>query len=162
MAALDGSLTADRLAAIWFSAPPDEPLEDIQEAVEAFYRRSEDRPEKSESCGPMAYTFGADAGAIVASFQKTYGIDLTTAKMHWWRFCDLLDGLILHSFQERVQFRLADVGKIKNGEARSRASRMKRLYALDDMGQPVREETPMTLEEYNAWLIGGGKHGGKK
>lgn len=161
MAALDGSLTADRLLSIWFPEPPDAPLEDVQEAVEAFFRRSEDKPAGRGSCGPMAYSFSADAGSIVAAFQRAYRIDLTTAELHWWRFCDLLDGLILHSFQERVQFRLADVGKIKSSDARNRASRMKRIYALNDRGQLVREEAPMTLEEYNAWLIGGGKHASK-
>ena len=34
-----------------------------------------------------------DGSFIVASFQQAYGIDLTTADMHWHRFCALLDGL---------------------------------------------------------------------
>lgn len=110
----------------------------------------------------MAYAYGTDAEVIIAAFQQIYGIDLTTVKMHWWRFCALLDGLIAHSFQDRVRFRLAEPGKIKNSEDRSRAARLKRLYALDEYGRPAHEEKPMTLEEYNAWLIGGSRHGSKK
>lgn len=35
------------------------------------------------------YSFEKDANYIFAAFQQTHGIDLETAKMHWWKFLAL-------------------------------------------------------------------------
>lgn len=41
----------------------------------------------------QAYDYDIDQALILAAFQQAYGIDLTTADMHWWRFRALLQGL---------------------------------------------------------------------
>lgn len=43
----------------------------------------EDREEK------RVYSFDVDQSLIFAAFQGTHGIDLSTAKLHWWRFLNL-------------------------------------------------------------------------
>ena len=126
------------------------------EAVHAFLRCGEEAKEKKEEDKgegrrPSPYSFQADAGAILAEFQQVYGIDLSTAEMHWWRFSALLRGLIGHSFSERVKYRVADLDKIKDSEVRRHWRAMKDAYALDDHGQPARK--PQTLEEYNEMLL---------
>lgn len=35
------------------------------------------------------YSFQKDAGFIFAAFRQTHGIDLETAKLHWWKFLAL-------------------------------------------------------------------------
>lgn len=152
IASMEKSLTPAKLLAIWFPEAVPTDIQAAQKAVNAFYRRSEEEPGEGKDA-PVAYAFGADGGAILAAFQRSYGIDLTTASMHWWRFCALLEGLLTHTFEQRVQFRLAEPGKIKNKEARSHALQMKRLYALNTAGKPLHESEPQTVEGYYQWML---------
>lgn len=100
---------------------------------------------------PPPYSLLTDAQAIQSEFQRRYGIDLAHVEMHWWRFSALLRGLIAHSFSERVKYRLADVGQIRDPHTRRYWQEMQQLYALDERGEPVRR--PQTLEEYNEMLL---------
>ena len=43
--------------------------------------------------GELTCDYHCDAPYLVAAFQQAYGIDLTTAKMHWWRFRALFAAL---------------------------------------------------------------------
>jgi hypothetical protein len=135
---------------LWFPAQKPTDISAAQEAINAFYRCGEDAPKKTED-KPPPYSFAADAEAIQAAFQREYHIDLSTVSMHWWRFQALLHGLLGHSFADRVQYRICDIGSIKNKETRSRYQKYKTQYALDQYGQPVRR--PTTLEEYNDMLL---------
>nr|DAQ43443.1 MAG TPA: hypothetical protein [Caudoviricetes sp.] len=152
MAASDGSLTPQRLLDIWFPGPAPSDFAAAQEAVNAFYRRTEDKPDSGKD-GPMPYSYLADAGAIFAAFQRAYGIDLSAATMHWWRFMALLEALVTHSFEDRVQYRITEPSKIKDKAQREHYYQMRRLYQLDEHGQPAAKQAPMTLEEYNNWML---------
>lgn len=152
MAALDGSLTPQRLLDIWFPRQVPADFAAAQEAVNAFYRRAEDKSGSRED-GPVPYSYLADAGAIFAAFQRVYGIDLSTVSMHWWRFSALLEGLLTHSFEDRVQYRITEPGKIKDKARREHFRQMRRLYQLDEHGRPAAKQEPMTLEEYNNWML---------
>lgn len=101
----------------------------------------------------MPYSYLADAGAIFAAFQRAYGIDLSAATMHWWRFMALLEALVTHSFEDRVQYRITEPSKIKDKAQREHYYQMRRLYQLDEHGQPAAKQAPMTLEEYNNWML---------
>ena len=151
MAVMAGRLTEEQFYTLWFPAERPADFSAAQEAVSAFYRCSEELPEKKDGREVPAFAFGVDAEAIVAAFQREYGIDLTTERMHWWRFMALLRGLLSHSFTERVQYRVCDPEKAKSSELRSRYRQLKRQYALTATGEPYRE--PQTLEEYNALLL---------
>lgn len=52
-------------------------------------------PERNEvpDNEPPGFFWDFDSGRIWASFKATYGIDLHTAKMHWFEFCNLLASL---------------------------------------------------------------------
>jgi hypothetical protein len=159
MAALGGSLTPQRLLEIWFPCQAPADFAAAQEAVNAFYRRAEGGPDGGKD-GPIPYSYLADAGAIFAAFQRVYGVDLSTATMHWWRFSALLEGLLTHNFEDRVQYRITEPGKIKDKARREHYYQMRRLYQLDERlyqldehGQPAAKQAPMTLEEYNDWML---------
>ncbi len=152
MAALDDSLTPQRLLDIWFPGPAPTDFAAAQEAVNAFYRRTEDKSDGGNG-GPVPYSYRTDAGAIFVAFQRAYGIDLSSATMHWWRFLALLEGLVTHSFEDRVQYRITEPGKIKDKARREHYYQMYRLYQLDERGKPVAKQAPMTLEEYNNWML---------
>lgn len=48
------------------------------------------------------FDFGFDAGLIYASFMADYGLDLSTVRLHWWRFSALLAGLSEGSILRQV------------------------------------------------------------
>lgn len=125
MAAARGDLTADGFLALWFPAEKPRDVAAALEAVGAFYAMGNPR----DSQGPAAYDFQVDAGAIYAAFYREYGLNLATAELHWWQFRALLEGLITHSFQQRVGYRVGDLGDLEAKE-RAKALRMRRLYAI--------------------------------
>lgn len=150
MAVMAGTLTERQFFDLWFPERRPKDLSAAQEAVSAFFRCSEEPPGPI-SGEPLAYAFGVDAEAIIAAFQREYHIDLTTEKLHWWRFTALLHGLIRHSFTERVQYRTCNPEEIKDKRIRERYRKLKQQYALAANGEPYRP--PRTLEEYNELLI---------
>ncbi len=77
------------------------------------------------------YSYEHDADYICAAFQSEYGIDLTTAELHWWRFRALFRGLSSSTELVRIMgYRAADTSQIKSKEERARITRLKILYAL--------------------------------
>lgn len=128
MAAMDGSLTEGLFFKLWFPAQCPEDLEAALEAVGQFYNLGQPRPDRP---GPAVYSFLADAGPIFAAFQRYYGIDLREARMHWWQFRALLEGLITHSFRQRVGYRTADL-KGRDAQERAEILKYRSLYALEE------------------------------
>ena len=144
-------MTVQRSLQLWYPAeiPPD--IDAAQEAVDWFFRCGA-APGKTNTAHEVpAYAYDVDAEAIIAAFQREYGIDLTMTHLHWWRFCALLQGLLTHSFTERVRYRVCDAEGIKNAEVRSEYRKYKARYALDATGRPT--EKPETLDAYNEMLL---------
>lgn len=108
--------------------------EQVKEAVDRmieFYAHS-DGGEKGEGGGKSkrSYDFEQDADALLSSFLDTYGIDLSTAMLHWWTFKRLLCNLPPETpFMQRIYFRTADVKKLSKAE-REHVLKMRRVYAL--------------------------------
>lgn len=139
----------------WFLDRSPEDVDGALEALNAFYRCGEEPQTGGGEGGSRPYSLWADAGAIVADFNRVYAVDLTTEKLHWWRFCALLGGLLGPNLAQRADYRLAKLGEIKDKRLRAHYSKMKEYYALDASGQKQRR--PQTLEEYNQWLLSGGR-----
>lgn len=148
---LHGSATVKEVLDLWF--PGDCPADSSAalEAVNEFYRCGDAPSDQADQNLPMPYAFEADSAALIAAFQREYNIDLSTAKMHWWRFSALLRGLMEHSFSERVQYRVCDLGKIRSKELRDNYSKLKQQFALDAHGRKRKE--PTTVEEYEAMIM---------
>ena len=109
------------------------PPKDIDAAVEAvsgflFGNR------KGGGAGKRVTSYSQDAGLIRAAFLQTYGIDLWTAKLHWFQFRDLMDGLPEGTrYNEIVGIRARPLPKATkyNAEERQWLMRAKETYALD-------------------------------
>lgn len=72
-----------------------------------------------------------DAPYIIGDFLRFYGIDLLTAKMHWWRFKILFSALPDNSqIMKRIGYRSIDLGQIKSDSERKRMMKLKQAYAL--------------------------------
>lgn len=96
--------------------------------------------------GPEAYDYDIDQALILAAFRQAYGIDLSTASMHWWVFSALLQGLPDDTrFMTIVGYRTADTSKMPKETARQ-YSELKARYAIR------RDKPPMTKAEAEARL----------
>ena len=142
-----GTLTEEGFYRLWFPAERPGDLEQALEAVGAFYRQGRPRQET----GPQAYDLLVDAGPIFAAFRRQYGMDLNEAgDMHWWHFLGLLEGLITHSFSQRVSYRVGDL-KGLSPEQRAEVLRYRALYRLEGEEEAWRS----TSKTSSAWRSGG-------
>lgn len=122
---------AGLLNAFYLGAIPSPVNEAAQKMIE-FYAH-QDRGEQKEGTGgsgKRSYDFAQDADALLASFLDAYGLDLSTAKIHWWTFKRLLCNLPPDTpFMKRLYYRTADLKKLSKSE-RKHVEKMRLLYAL--------------------------------
>ncbi len=111
-------------------------LPDAYRALVEFYLASEPRRSGDGASGggtAVAFDYQCDAPYIIAAFQQTYGIDLTSAKIHWWRFRALLSGLLSEEclFARIVRWRTADLTELDDAE-RGHYEQMRERFALPE------------------------------
>ncbi len=119
-------LTEETFYALWFPEKRPRDLDKALEAIGYFYRMG--RPPGEES-GPVPYDLLLDSGPIYAAFYQAYRLDLSLTSLHWWRFLALLEGLISHSFSQRVACRTASLEGLDAAQ-RGELLRLRRMYAL--------------------------------
>lgn len=96
-------------------------------------------------------SFTEDSAFIYAAFLAQYGIDLTTAPLHWWKFRALFDGLTdNHKIVEIMGYRGLDLSKIKDREQRARYRRLKEMYKLPDTRsvEEIERDNIRSLEKF--------------
>jgi hypothetical protein len=103
-----------------------------------FYRCGDDSERKQSSTKrERCYAFDADQKYFIAAFRGEYGIDLTSARMHWWEFSALFSGLGDDTELVRImQYRATDVSKIKSRQEKARIRRLQSIYALPEAARP--------------------------
>lgn len=88
--------------------------------------------------------FNIDAGRIYAAFLTQYGIDLSTAHLHWWAFKALFGSLNDDTDMVKVmQYRsmtYAQINRIQDKEQRKYYRKMKRVYSLKSHQSPQDRE----------------------
>ena len=93
--------------------------------------------------------FNEDMDYIEASFMSDYKIDLTTEKMHFWKFYNLLEGLSNSELGNccvlnRVRnLRTFDLSQIKDSKERERLAKAKEMVAL----KSTKKEVKLTKEQ---------------
>lgn len=97
--------------------------------------------------GVRVYSFAKDANYIFAAFRQTHGIDLSTAKLHWWTFLALFMDLSPDTtFCQLVGLRK----RIKTGKATKEemaaAREMSDLIELDRVDERTLEEKEIESE----------------
>lgn len=115
------------------------PLHDAPEAfaaLERFYLAgfppvAESARKGSESgSDEVCFDYAFDAPFIVAAFQQAYHIDLTSARLHWFRFLALFHGLPeTTKFSRILEIRQKDTSRM-TGEELEVWEELKDLYAL--------------------------------
>ncbi len=85
--------------------------------------------EDSPGNGPV-FDYRCDAPYIVAAFQQAYGIDLTTAYLHWFRFRALFAALPEDTLMAKIMvWRSADLADYE-GSMREHYAALKERFAL--------------------------------
>lgn len=101
--------------------------------------------QKGESGGSALYDIDFDAEYIYAAFYQQYGINLSTADLHWWEFKALLSGLCGEClFTKILEYRSTDISKIQNKDLKKHMAQMKKIFALPDMRSDSEKEQDFT------------------
>lgn len=114
---------------------------DIEAAADEmikFYTRGKDikPPNESDPCkhsDKMIYSYEHDGDAIYAAFRQCYGIDLSSATLHWWEFKALLENLPPEcEFVRAMSYRSLKIDGKLPPEEQKRLRKLKEFYALPD------------------------------
>jgi hypothetical protein len=120
---------AAKIAALFF--PEGVPNEDPWPFMETFLSGGEKRGGEGKWC----FDFSIDSGRIFVSFFQAYGIDLTTAKLHWYVFLELFRGLPDDTImQKTIELRLKEPDKNDSAEYRQKLRRAQDAVRLDTPG----------------------------
>lgn len=92
---------------------------------------SEHPPQEPDRPATLPFDYHCDAPYIIAGFQRLYGIDLTTERLHWFHFRALLRGIIGEDcmFSRIIDWRTADISE-KSPEDRRYYEKQREHFAL--------------------------------
>ena len=123
----------------------------LEAMVDFFEGASADRAGAGESRTP-AFDFERDSAYIYSAFLAAYEIDLTTARLHWWKFKSMFHGL--SEDQEIVKimgYRGMKISSKMSREQRRFYEKMQRMYAL-----PIPDSEREKYEAITDALMNGG------
>lgn len=114
---------------------PENLPEAIKQMVEFFRAESfENTGHRPTGKGGQIYSYRYDAEYIYSAFMEQYGIDLTEAELHWWKFKAMFKALSDNTkFSKIIGYRGMNTAEIKDKKLKSRYAELKLLYALPDM-----------------------------
>ncbi|MBE7041637.1 MAG: hypothetical protein E7400_06700 [Ruminococcaceae bacterium] len=121
-------------------------LEDAVSGLVQFYLGGEpdEKAGSREKRSRQLYSFCQDAPLIYAAFYQQYGIDLTTANLHWFQFKALFTGLGEETkFARVIGYRAVDASIFKSKEKRQFYHTMKQLYRLKDRRTEAEKEAEL-------------------
>lgn len=131
-----------------------ESFQETMDALILFYSCGEKKKEPTkggeikENSGihKRSFHFVYDSSLIYGAFLSQYGIDLVHENLHWWLFRALFDALEdRHKIIKVMEYRSADISKIKDKERRAFYRRMKQVYRLPDF----RDKSEIERENMN-------------
>lgn len=127
-------LSAKLLSLCYPALPPS--FEGAMKGLISFYVGNEEKDMKRDgSNSKRIYSFETDGDLIYAAFYSQYGIDLSTATLHWYQFRALFQGLDANSkFAEVMDAREINLSKISDPSRKAYYRKLKSIYRL-------REET---------------------
>ena len=97
-----------------------------------FINRGEPMEEKKDK-DPPVFDMMVDSGRILAAFLQTYRINLRTARIHWWIFQELLEGLPKGThLAEVVEIRGKPFEKWMKSADRNALQKLKDHYRIEE------------------------------
>lgn len=98
-----------------------------------FYSCGVESDGKSKSLSKKVYDYEIDQSLIFTAFMQYYNINLSTAKLHWWSFKNMLFELPDEcKFKKVMMYRSIRLNSKMSKEQRNFYAQMKQLYALPD------------------------------
>lgn len=98
------------------------------------------------------YSFNYDDEYIYAAFMEAYGIDLTEAEMHWWKFRALFNSLPQSCMFSRILgYRGMEITSDMSSSQKDFYRKMQRKFAL-----PLPKAEQEKMDAITAALMGGG------
>lgn len=108
--------------------------ENVPVAIEKalwFYAGGELKAKSSDSKKEALYSFEYDGDYIYSAFLEQYGIDLTCARLHWWKFRALFLSLSDKTkLSEIIGYRSVQISGKMSKEEKEFYKKMKKIYAL--------------------------------
>ena len=102
--------------------------------------KEEDEKEPEFTNSSLIYSFEHDRAYIYSAFMECYNINLFTAKLHWWEFKALFEGLNQKCLFSRIMsFRSMKITSKMSKDEKKYYRTMKKIYALPD-GRTVEEK----------------------
>lgn len=93
-----------------------------------------DREEKESGSNTgkrSCFDFEEDSAYFKAAFLSEYGIDLETAELHWFTFCELFRGLPDECRLKRIMaIRNEELSEIKSKSERAHIAKLQKIFAL--------------------------------
>lgn len=125
----------------------DEPLDAVYDGILSFWRMNKRGESKSiVKSNDVAYDYEEDFELICAAFRQQYNINLHTAKMHWFEYKALFDGLTKDTqFVKIVGYRTVDLNKIPK-EQRKEYRELKNFYAIKKLQKHRRSQKEIEAE----------------
>lgn len=125
-------------------------LPQTKEALDAmiqFYSGASNENKTGSGGNVQAYDFEKDSEYIFSAFLDSYGIDLTTEKLHWWRFKALFKSLPEDCQMCKIMmYRTIDLKKVPK-EQRKFYREMKQRYSLKS-GNNTGYRTEQEMKDY--------------
>lgn len=125
-------------------------LPQTKEALDAmlqFYSGASTENQTGSGGNVQAYDFEKDSEYIFSAFLDSYGIDLTTAQLHWWRFKALFKSLPEDCHMCKIMmYRTIDLKKVPK-EQRKFYREMKSRYSLKS-GNNTGYRTEQEMKDY--------------
>lgn len=120
-------------------------------ALIAFMTPPQELPRRtSDDNGEIVLDFAIDADYIYAAFMEQYGIDLLTARLHWYSFNALLHGLHDTELNNIINARLYK----PSGRNDEYEKTKQRQYEAWRLPQPADNEPDEALEDFLGALKG--------
>lgn len=118
-------------------------------------KKDQGEEETSAKTYEVSYSLKQDATLIYTAFQKEYGIDLTTDRLHWWKFIALLEPLVSGiTFSEIVKCRAIKITRDMSKEEVKYYRRMKKIYAIDYQGDIAsKSKKPANYDDFKTQLL---------
>jgi len=122
----------------------------LDEAMEMAIQYLQCGKENNDPDRKPDMSFEHDENYIRSSFMTDYKIDLDETDMHWWKFCNLLQGLTDNCILNRVRdIRNYDLSTVKDTATRHKILKAQRELALPDSMDPEDQDI---LDEFYSQL----------